>query len=100
MLTLTATAPDIPPEPFTIKLDQTVSGLVGTGFKTISDLQPDPALAREFRITDYGDGTITQLDQVNCSDGATCQVLYDDTNANTKIGWIMTGFGLADLHAH
>jgi hypothetical protein len=103
VFTFTASGASDIPSPFTIKLDQQQSGALGEGVKALSKLTPNPAIVRTFFITGYPAGF--ELDQVNCSGDFICQVLYDDNNANTKIGWTMTGGGPDDrgtvrLHVH
>src|SRR5262249_54521089 len=98
-ITFTATGtPELPPNPIVIKLDSFISGVTGRGLATLSDLQAGGV--RTFLVQDFGG---LQLDQVNCTGGGTCTVLYDDNNSNTKIGFTVTnlvGQVLADLHMH
>ena len=102
--TLTATGPGFEDlSSFPIQLDSQVSGELGVGIKVISNLPPDPPAAdRTIIITGFpGD---MQLDQVKCSGGGTCQVVYDVSgNSKTKIGFVVTKLnGQLDavLHVH
>ena len=102
--TLTATGPGFEGlSSFPIQLDSQVSGELGVGVKVISNLPSDPPAAdRTFIITGFpGD---MQLDQVKCSGGGTCQVVYDSSgNSKTKIGFVVTKLnGQLDavLHVH
>ena len=102
--TFTATGPGFEdPSSFPIQLDSQVSGELGVGVKVISNLPPDPPAAdRTFIITGFpGD---MELDQVKCSGGGTCRVVYDGSgNSKTKIGFVVTNLNAqlnAVLHVH
>jgi len=105
--TLTATGQgfddDPNPSSFKIVLDSQASGELGVGIKAISNLPPDPpATDRNIIITGFpGD---MELDQVKCSGGGTCRVVYDDRgNSKTKIGFVVTNLTTqldVVLHVH
>jgi len=64
---------------------------------TFSNLAAGPLIVRRFLVTSFAG---LEMDTPVCSGGATCQALYDDNNANTKIGWDMFGTGGVHLHFH
>ena len=93
---------DLPSGPFTIKLDSVISGVVGQGLYTLSNLDPAQNDVLTIRVTDFGP---FQLDNVVCSGGAICQPIYANKNSSTKVGFTVTGWAgtgrlLADLHVH
>lgn len=102
--TLTATGPGFEnPSSFPIQLDSQASGDLGVGVKVFSNLSPDPPAAdRTFKITGFPEDM--ELDQVKCSGGGTCQVVYDGSgNSKTKIGFVVTNLNgqlNAVLHVH
>ena len=88
---------------FPIQLDSQVSGELGVGIKVISNLPPDPPAAdRTIIITGFPDDM--ELDQVKCSGGGTCRLVYDGSgNSKTKIGFVVTNLNTqlnALLHVH
>lgn len=92
----------LPSGPFTIKLDSVISGVVGQGLYTLSNLSPAQNDVLTVRVIDFGP---FRLDNVVCSGGAICQTIYDGKGSNTKVGFTVTGWAatgrlLADLHVH
>lgn len=92
----------LPSGPFPIKLDSVISGVVGQGLYTLSNLDPAQNDVLTIRVTDFGP---FQLDNIVCSGGAICQPIYASKNSSTKVGftvtgWAVTGRLLADLHMH